>query len=152
MAGDTVVSRQKSEPTGPGTPAKATVKSAPPPEPEWPPHFPEGCPGTRSDAKGEVYRFVKNDPPKASDVESHVEKQLGTGCEAAALSCNVSLDAVRAVRANIPRRKKQKVAKASLTPRHGKLEQTGDDPGHYDLWLRYSFWKSAHELFTVVAI
>lgn len=120
---------------------------------EWPPHFPRGCPPEGAVATGgDVYRFVRNDRPTPDDMRSWLELGLGKGrdCQRAALSCSVTREHLEEVRRAAPRRRTDRIARATLGPEHGRLAQTGSG-AHHSLWLRRRFHPEAHRLFEVVA-
>lgn len=121
--------------------------------PEWPEHFPQACPPADAiDAGGDVYRFVRNEPPAPEDMRSWLELGLGKGrdCHRAALSCSLTREHLEEVRLASPRRRSDRIARASLGPEHGEIAQTGA-AGHFSLWLRRRFHAEAHRLFEVVA-
>jgi hypothetical protein len=123
----------------------------PPPEREWPAHFPlDDCPD--SDAmptEGPLFRLVCGEP---EDWKS--QKELGKflkhpECERASLSCFLDASNAADLRDALPKFENHKIAKALLEPKHGKLKRTGSRPGHVSLWLRDQFLKRAQELFRV---
>jgi len=123
-------------------------------EAEWPPHFPRGCPAEgAAGTGGDVYRFVRNDPPTPDDMRSWLELGLGKDrdCQRAALSCSITREHLEEVRRAVPLRRTDRIARATLRAEHGKLAQTGSAAAHYSLWLRRRFHAEAHRLFEVVA-
>ena len=100
-----------------------------------------------------MYRFVKNDPPQATDMLSWIELERGQGrpaCRRAALSCYRDRSHLEEIRAAVPRRKKDKIARLMLRPGYGKLVEDGNDT-HCSLWLRACYLALAAELLQVVA-
>lgn len=100
-----------------------------------------------------MYRFVKSDPPQATDMLSWLE--LGQGqnrpaCRRAALSCYRDRSHLEEIRDAVPRRKKDLIARLILRPGYGKLVEDGNDT-HCSLWLRARHLAFAAELFQVVA-
>ena len=72
----------------------------------FPAHFPDQCPPkTSSEAKGDLFRFVNNDPPQATDFVSYhllgIKYRKSQHCEACGLSVLVSeTDVKRALESN----------------------------------------------------
>lgn len=61
----------------------------------FPAHFPQQCPPqTASEVKGDLFRFVNNDPPRSTDFASYhlmgVKYRESQHCEACGLSVLVS--------------------------------------------------------------
>lgn len=129
-----------------GTPVK--------PPPEWPKHFPPGCPPTDARPVNEdVYRLVVNDPPTAEDMESYLEQGkalTAPPAERAGLSCALTRDYLETL-LELPtfRGGQHKIAVASLKPIHGKIRRTRPKRPHHDLWLRTAHLKAAPSLFKV---
>jgi len=124
----------------------------------FPAHFPNGCPpDTVEDAQGEVFRFVRrNDPPVAANFVSNVAGSKwydpAKECQACGLSVLRTEQDVREARRVSPWAKKQKVAKARLSPDWGKLAPTESTliPNHHTWWV--SEGKQPERIFVVVAI
>jgi len=125
-----------------------------PSDPEWPGHFPVGCPEScaREDVTGDVYRLVRN-PRSPQDSTSWLEQgrhdQRSTDCERAALSCCRSLTDIQDLRRTTRRFRDRKIAKGELRSEHGKIAKTAG-PGHYSLWLRFAALRIHDELFQVI--
>lgn len=144
--------------------SKATSEAAPllPPqkaqEPEWPEHFPPGCPDAceAEDVGGPVYRLVRpaGDPQKHLDTRSWLEENRpapkATDCERASLSCCRTLDDIEELRSSWGHFKNRKIAVAQLKPEHGKIAKTLG-PGHHSLWLRRKSLLAHDTLFKVIA-
>jgi hypothetical protein len=123
----------------------------------FPTHFPNGCPpSSAEDARGEVYRFVRNDPPRAGDFISHFvgnkPHDAGKKCQACGLSVLRSEQDVKEARRLSPWFKKRKVAKARLSPDWGKLDKTESRnvPNHHTWWVSED--KQPETIFIVIAI
>jgi hypothetical protein len=122
-------------------------------EAEWPAHFPHGCPPEGATGTGgDIYRFVRHDPPAPDDMRSWLELGLGKGrdCQRAALSCSITLEHLEEVRRAAPLRRTDRIARATLGAEHGKVAQTGS-AAHYSLWFWRRFHAEAHRFFEVVA-
>lgn len=90
----------------------------------FPAHFPGGCPPTSAeDAHGEVFRFVRNEPPVAEDFVSvfigGTLRDLDSKCQGCGLSVLRTEQDVKEARRLSPWFKKRKVAKARLSPEWG---------------------------------
>lgn len=125
----------------------------PPSEPEWPAHFPPGCPPQdAANLGGVVYLLVAADPPAVADMEcaidrgTHIDKPE---CLRASLSCARGSDHLQELRGRIKRLRNHRVASAQVQADHGKIKQTGA-PGHYSMWLRAKYLKIGHTLFRVL--
>lgn len=122
--------------------------------PEWPRHFPPGCPPTDAhDLAGLVLYLVGSSPPTSEDFESAAERGAfpdAPDCHRAALSCGLTLDYITKLRDDVPRLRSKMIAQANLQPEHGKLKQTGK-PGHHSMWLRAAALSSAPALFEVIS-
>ncbi len=123
------------------------------PEPEWPEHFPPGCPDACSsrDVDGSVFRLVR-EPRNPRDSQSWLERGLGAGtttdCERAGLSCCCTVNDIRELQRSVARFRNRLIASATLTPEHGKIGKTGG-PGHHSLWLRRKYLRNHDALFVV---
>jgi hypothetical protein len=121
-------------------------------EPEWPVHFPPGCPPPDADdLSGRIYRLVKSNPPTVKDSKSHLE--LGASpsqpaCRRAGLSCARDRSHLEALRRAVPHRRKNHIAFADLEADDGKVAQTGP-PGHHTMWLRARPLAKLHSLLKV---
>ena len=121
--------------------------------PEWPAHFPPGCPAEDTpDVNGPVFHLVRGAP---EDWLSHLERGIEstnpevTDCQRAALSCYLTIEDIREFREAIPRFRGRGIARADLEPRHGKIRETGNE-GHHSLWLRAQYHQDCPSLFTMV--
>lgn len=119
---------------------------------KFPAHFPEQCPPEMaSDAEGELFRFVDNSPPKASDFFSYhlLGKKYDEAkhCEACGLSVLVSEDDVRQFLKAIPFFRKKHVARGTVAPDWGKIAPTGRF-SHHTWWVPEG--KSPELIFKVV--
>jgi len=123
----------------------------------FPNHFPDDCPSDSvQDANGIVFRFVRNEPPNASDFASIVvegkpydpEKE----CQACGLSVLRTEEDVAEARKLCPWFKKRKVAKARLSADWGKLAATEslNIPNHHTWWVPDG--KQPDTIFVIVAI
>lgn len=121
--------------------------------PEWPAHFPPGCPPADArDLDGPVLYLVSSNPPVAKDFESAAQRGAYPGapaCERAALSCGLTLDYITTLRKAVPRLRPMMIAQALLGAECGKLKQTGK-PGHHSMWLRAAALERAPSLFKVI--
>lgn len=123
----------------------------------FPAHFPDECPpSSAEDARGEVYIFVRNEPPVAADFLSYFTKgrpyQPEKKCEACGLSVLRTEQDVREARRLCSWFRKRKVAKARLSPDWGKMARTESKnvPNHHTWWV--SEGKQPNTLFDVVTI
>ena len=73
---------------------------------------------------------------------------LPRGCPRAGV--RDTLEHLEEVRRVSPRRRGDRIARASLGSEHGRIAHTGA-PGHYSLWFHGQFHAEAHRLFEVVA-
>ncbi len=121
--------------------------------PEWPEHFPPGCPPADArDLADPVLYLVSSNPPVAKDFESAAQRGAFPGapaCERAALSCGLTLTYIAALRKSVPRLRSMMIAQALLHAEHGKLKPTGK-PGHHSMWLRAAALGMAPSLFEVI--
>lgn len=118
--------------------------------PEWPAHFPEGCPPPHApDADGTYLRFVAGFPPTASDFMSYLELGRREG-EPEIIRAGLSVYATRQQMEKKPARspllRTGGIAQADLTPAHGKVSLAGSR-GHRTLWLRRWALEQAPTLF-----
>jgi hypothetical protein len=110
------------------------------PEPEWPTHFPPDCPeASLPETSGPIFHFVRG---KDTDYQTMWQRDLAltaAPCERVALSCFVRLeDAVQTRDVMQAKFGDCKVAKADLSPQHGKIKPTPKkgNPAHHSVWLR----------------
>ena len=122
----------------------------------FPAHFPDQCPPkTSSEAKGDLFRFVNNDPPQATDFVSYhslgIKYRKSQHCEACGLSVLFSETYVKQLWKATPfvRKKYKYVAKGMVTPDWGKIAQTGRS-SHYTWWVPEG--KSPELIFSVIEI
>ena len=118
---------------------------------------PENCPPvTAVDVSGDVYRFVRNDPPVYDDMKSWEDEGRNPGqgdpCGRCALSVLTRADEISLALKAIPFFRRLKVAKAALNPEHGKVCQAGKHPWHYNIWVRAVHGATIHQLFSVVTV
>lgn len=121
-------------------------------DPEWPTHFPPGCPPTDADSlSGIVYMLVSASPPTPKDMECAMDRDVfkdGPPCERASLSCARNSSHLVQLRSNSKRLRNHVVAVATFQPEHGKIKPTRG-PGHYSMWLRAKYLKIGYTMFTV---
>lgn len=123
---------------------------------EFAKNCPETCPPPEAvDVNGDVYRFVRSDPPAHTDMRSWQDEGRNPGqgdpCGRCGLSVLTRLEDVAVARKAIPGFRKRLVAKATLRPEHGRICETGNHRWHYDLWVRTAHGPTIHEAFFVVA-
>jgi hypothetical protein len=114
---------------------------------------PDGCPPQEAgEVAGTVIRFVRNDPPTPTDMQTYADsgKPADDACLACALSVLRRLDDVPTARKAMPWFKKRLVARAELTPAHGRLLQTGAHAWHFSLWVASTQASTIHQQFSVV--
>jgi hypothetical protein len=121
---------------------------------EFPAHFPERCPPkTSSEAKGDLFRFVANKPPQATDFVSHhllgKKYDKEKHCEACGLSVLVSEADVKQFLRATPSFRKKYVAKGRVSPDWGKIAQTGKF-SHHTWWVPVG--KSPELIFSVIEV
>lgn len=120
--------------------------------PEWPTHFPPGCPPKDADdLSGTVYMLVETNPPTPKDMQCAVERKTFIGkpeCGRASLSCARDSDHLRDLRGNSKRLRRHHIAGGVFNAGHGKIQQTGS-AGHYSVWLRAAVLSIGHTLFSV---
>lgn len=102
-------------------------------------HLPKDCPPHEAEpVAGEVYRGIKKGRLRAEDFLSHREQGIrcsGDECLCCGLSVWVDLRAAKHAVSMIPYMRKWKIAKASLSPRHGVIKHTPEhQPDHYTYW------------------
>lgn len=109
---------------------------------KWPEHFPPGCPPDDARAAGgEVFRFVKNDPPKDEDFLSYWEMgRVGDRpCMRSGLSVYLDRGEAENARASVPgiRRQFPFIASAVLGATHGRMKPTpnGNARSHATWWV-----------------
>jgi hypothetical protein len=104
----------------------------------WPCFFPVDCPpADASAANGNLYRFVKNNPPNGIDFTTYRELDRELSCKACGLSVYIKLDDAHAARDAVPGFRKRNIAKLSLPLPKGKLKPTPSRPGdgHHTWWI-----------------
>lgn len=105
--------------------------------PKFPPDWPDGCPPDDAvDAGGKVYRIVANNLPAADDLKSYEElgtPARGSECRRRAISVFDSKAAARH-RLDLSPHLGIAVAKATLSPEHGKQKLTSRQSGHIAWW------------------
>ena len=123
----------------------------------FPAHFPNACPPTSAeDVRGEIYRFVRNDPPVAADfVSFYIEGKSyapDNKCQACGLSVLRTEEDVKEACRVSPWFKKRKVAKARVSPEWGKIARTAGNniPNHCTWWV--SDGREPNTIFDVVVI
>jgi hypothetical protein len=121
---------------------------------KFPTHFPNQCPpATASDATGDPFRLVDNNPPTASDFISYhllgKKYDKAKHCEACGLSVFVREEDVRQFLKAIPFFRKKHVAKGTVAADWGKVAQTGRF-SHHTWWIPEG--KSPELIFKVTVI
>ncbi|MRG97537.1 hypothetical protein [Polyangium spumosum] len=114
---------------------------------------PKSCPPDDvEEVTGEVFRFVRNDPPTSEDMKTYADegKPGSDACGACALSVLRSLEDVELARKAMPWFKRRLVARALLLGAHGVIKQTGPHKHHYSYWVEATYAASIHEQFTVI--
>ena len=112
------------------------------------------CPPADAEAvRGDVIRFVRSNPPTAADMRTYADdgRQGDDGCRACALSVLRRVEDVPLARKAMPWFKKRLVAKATLSPAHGRILQTGPNKWHFSFWVEAGHAGTIHQSFTVVA-
>ena len=123
---------------------------------EFPVNCPERCPSPEvSDVNGDIYRFVRHNPPAHVDMRSWADEGRNPGhgdpCGRCALSVLTRAEDIATARRAIPFFRKLQVAKATLRPEHGKSCQSGNNAWHYSLWVRATHGATIHQEFSMVA-
>jgi len=108
------------------------------PPPSFPAGWPSDCPPCDAlDAKGEVFRLVKNDPPAAEDLRTHNEsgkRPKAPPCLRCGLSVFREMKDAAHQRLLMPRLGSH-IARSVLLPIHGKTKLThGMQPTHTTWW------------------
>lgn len=126
----------------------------------WPKHFPPGCPSSSTpDIDREVFRLLLGTKVTAKEFQSHAERcakgcdhcRDAPLCQRVALSVRAtSLEEAIAHLGVMPRY--HAIASAVLSPEHGKIKQTGNDDGHYSVWMSDAAHKDATSLFAIVHV
>lgn len=114
--------------------------------PNWPNHFPEGCPPAEaSDPDGELFRFTNRRSPNDRDFLSHYEKWPNRdwedkACQARGLSVFRTMTDCLAMEAAVPAMKKKHIAVASLSVGEGVVAKTPSENSdqHHTLWSQLS--------------
>jgi hypothetical protein len=121
---------------------------------KFPSHYPADCPPADSkDASVELFRFVKNTPPLPSDFTPVKWKSADADpCNMCGLSVLVTIDDVKHARDTCPWFRKQKVAKARLSPEWGKYRQTMSVKvqNHHTWWVAEG--KTPEKIFDVIEV
>jgi hypothetical protein len=123
----------------------------PPPDSEWPVHFPPNCPD--SDAiptDGTFFRLLCGDETDWKSAKEQEKFLNHPECIRAGLSCFLEREQVAELRDVSPQLSEHKIARGNLTPEHGKIKPNGNRPGHHCLWLRTQFLERATDLFHVI--
>ena len=115
---------------------------------------PEGScpPELATDVEGEVYRFVRGDPPIPEDMRTYADENKAAEdlCQRCALSVLVRPEDIPIARKAMPWFKRRRVAVATLRAEHGKICRTGAHRWHHSLWVRAAHAPTIHESFQVV--
>jgi hypothetical protein len=124
---------------------------------EFAANCPDKCPLPQvKGVNGDIYRFVRNDPPAHADMRSWADEGrnpgLGDPCGRCALSVLARAEDVSKARKAIPFFRKLLAAKATLMPEHGKCCQSGSHAWHSSLWVRTTHGQTIHQEFSVVAV
>jgi hypothetical protein len=119
----------------------------------FPDTWPEDCPPDDAvDAEGDVFRIVRNDPPNAVDMATHMETgklPKAPPCLRCGLSVFQELQDVIHQRSLFPKLGNL-IARATLTSDHGKSKLTeGRQPTHTTWWAFEGVDRAA--LFSVIA-
>jgi hypothetical protein len=122
---------------------------------EFAANCPEDCPpAAAADVNGDIYRFVRKDPPAFEDMRSWEDEKRNPGqgdpCGRCALSVLTRAEDIPAAIKAIPFFRRLHVAKAALKPEHGKICQAGKHRWHYNLWVRAVHGATIHQAFSVV--
>lgn len=122
---------------------------------EFAANCPESCPPPEArDVEGEVYRFVRNDPPAAADMRSWEDDGRNPGqgdpCSRCGLSVLTRAEDIPIARKAIPFFRKLFAAKATLKPEHGRICKTGNHRWHHDLWVKAVHGATIHQEFRLV--
>lgn len=123
------------------------------PEPEWPAHFPQGCPASESaePVMGALFHLLRHiasdDFTTAHDRNKFLDRPQ---CQRVSYSCYRNEVAARH-HLSIQPTLFRAVAKAELEPKHGAIKATPTSrfPHHHSLWLRAAF--PGRELFVEMA-
>jgi len=122
----------------------------------FPAHYPDECPpGDARDADGELFRFVRNQPPQSSDFvpvyPGNTVIDADMRCQACGLSVLLTEVDVVAARKTCPWFKKRLVAKGRVNRDWGKTGRTGSQvPNHYTWWVASG--KSPEQIFEVIEV
>ena len=103
----------------------------------FPDDWPSDCPpADAEDARGDIYRLVKTNPPASSDLQTHHERNTRPR-DPACLRCGLSVFRSRADvehQSRIYPKLGKIIAKGTLQPEHGKTKPTGR-PTHTTWWV-----------------
>lgn len=124
---------------------------------EFAANCPKNCPPpAAADVQGDVYRFVRNDPPAFHDMRSWEDEGRNPGqgdpCSRCGLSVLTRPEDVHVARKAIPFFRRLHVSRAVLRPEHGQICKTGNHRWHYDLWVRTVHGATIHQEFSVVTV
>jgi hypothetical protein len=121
----------------------------------WPAYFSDDCPPQDSQpASGEVYRLVKNDPPKEDDFLTHKElfpeKDFGDQeCQACGVSVSRDADDIPVLKRRVPGLRERMLARGILDSSLGKIKSTpGPVRSHHTWWVPVGVQR--HACFSVV--
>lgn len=122
---------------------------------EFAANCPEKCPPPDADGvHGEIYRFVRHNPPTHADMRSYADEGRYPDhrdvCGRCALSVLARAGDISSARKAIPFFRKLQIAKATLRPEHGKSCQSGNHAWHYSLWVKAMYIATIHQEFSVV--
>lgn len=115
--------------------------------------FPSHCPPEDSNEyEGEIFAFVKKNPPVSKDFKSAYEKgrfQNSDPCTRRAISCGINNDYLDTIQNLFPATKGWLRAKGKITQNDGVIKQTGNNQLHYSFWINPKVRNDIHSSFEV---
>jgi hypothetical protein len=114
----------------------------------------ENCPPEDSfQYNGEIFVFVKNDPPSSNDFKTACDKGLypnADQCLRQALSCGQSMKYLDSILSLFPVTKGWKKAKGYITSKDGVFKQTSGNKLHYSFWIQKQTKLNLNSKFKVI--
>lgn len=116
---------------------------------------PLDCPPSDSECRGgDIFIFVKGNPPSVKDMYSNCDKNRRPElepCIRRALSCGKSISYLESMQKLFPIKKGWKRAIGKIECEDGFLKKTGNNMTHYSFWISPNIKKSIHTKFKVIA-
>ncbi len=115
---------------------------------------PLDCPPSDSECvSGDVFMFVKSNPPSVKDLYSNCDKNRRPElepCIRRALSCGKSIKYLESMQDLFPITRGWQRAVGRLNSKDGSLKKTGSNMTHYSLWISQTIKHSIHTKFKVI--